>query len=574
VDLRKTILTLLAVALFATATNARAEEQHSIMTALTETTLSGYVDTSASWWSGGLPGRTNVPENDNVVAAQIVNAAQAFVPTNLTGATLEFGEPFQPGQTGSVWYRWDVTQSGVARIATTNITPVTPTSATSTSPALSDESIFYPGGGIVISGGSDGVITVGVGDVQINFGYLRWWTDLVVYRAIQLSDGQGGFEFIQRGGSLQFAASSGDAFLIGIEVYENSPAYQGQPEISPSLPSVLNFDLTPPPPNDSFDSSFVIADSSHGYLAGYTLAATREPGEPDLGEGFSGGSVWFHFKAATYGAVTIGYCEANAVPCFGNTAPIAVFTGSELANLSPIAKVNGGPLSFFVEEGKTYHIAVYQNDPTTVGFNLNLKGPIYRLFETNADALFPAGSTPHFYGVRGVTMLAYKKTATGWDLFEIEPIVNQAADLLIHPSDALDGQLRVLTIDDPMPAPHVTLRHSRGLLVADLAGIPGQTCAVSYSTDLANWSEPEVFTLTSATWPWRSFDSTHPNYFFRVTQSLPQPTAPSNFGARVQILPPPPPSDLSLGGVSQSIAFHHYGGYGGYGLPLSPVPAP
>jgi len=44
---------------------AQAEEQHSVMTALQSTTLSGYVDTSASWWFGtqskganlGLPGR-------------------------------------------------------------------------------------------------------------------------------------------------------------------------------------------------------------------------------------------------------------------------------------------------------------------------------------------------------------------------------------------------------------------------------------------------------------------------------------------------------------------------------------
>src|SRR4051812_40707803 len=45
---------------------AQAEEQHSVMTAVQSTTLSGYVDTSASWWFGtqtkgansGLPGRS------------------------------------------------------------------------------------------------------------------------------------------------------------------------------------------------------------------------------------------------------------------------------------------------------------------------------------------------------------------------------------------------------------------------------------------------------------------------------------------------------------------------------------
>jgi hypothetical protein len=59
-------LALAGVGIISLGSVAQAEEQHSIMTALSSTTLSGYVDTSASWWVGsqhkganlGLPGRS------------------------------------------------------------------------------------------------------------------------------------------------------------------------------------------------------------------------------------------------------------------------------------------------------------------------------------------------------------------------------------------------------------------------------------------------------------------------------------------------------------------------------------
>jgi hypothetical protein len=57
-------LALASVGLVSLGSVAQAEEQHSVMTSLSSTTLSGYVDTSASWWIGrqsgvgALPGRT------------------------------------------------------------------------------------------------------------------------------------------------------------------------------------------------------------------------------------------------------------------------------------------------------------------------------------------------------------------------------------------------------------------------------------------------------------------------------------------------------------------------------------
>jgi hypothetical protein len=79
-------LALASVGIVSLGSVAQAEEQHSVMTALSSTTLSGYVDTSASWWTGnqnkpgaltpGLPGRTfdgaNKQDGFNLNAVKLV----------------------------------------------------------------------------------------------------------------------------------------------------------------------------------------------------------------------------------------------------------------------------------------------------------------------------------------------------------------------------------------------------------------------------------------------------------------------------------------------------------------------
>jgi len=80
-------LALASVGIVSLGSVAQAEEQqHSVMTALSSTTISGYVDTSASWWTGtqnragavnlGLPGRTfdgaNKQDGFNLNAVKLV----------------------------------------------------------------------------------------------------------------------------------------------------------------------------------------------------------------------------------------------------------------------------------------------------------------------------------------------------------------------------------------------------------------------------------------------------------------------------------------------------------------------
>ena len=318
---------------------------------------------------------------------------------------------------------------------------------------------------------------------------------------------------MQHGVNLEFNVQAGETIWIALELYDFGPFPIGM------IPTDFNLDDTPIPTNDSFASQLTIRDSSAANLEGHLLGATREPGEPDLGPDFAGGSVWFHFVAATFGSVGVG-SEYDYLP-------LAVFTGNDLASLHLVTK-SVGSVYFFGEEGKTYHIAVYRGTRGKSGFGLKLVAPKYRLYETTLDQLFPDLSVPHFYGLRGNTLLFYAKSATGWDMVETEPIVNYATELLIYPADAVGGQLRVITIDDTFPSPLVNFTTTANSVTANLAGYVGQTCAISFSTDLTTWTAPETITLQTLAQTLKKYDRVDGAIFYRVTQSLPATNAPLN----------------------------------------------
>jgi hypothetical protein len=504
-------------ALFARA--AFAEEQHSAVTDLSSTTLSGYVDISSAWWVGQMlqplhdnrqpplpPIPTNDPStlgNDNFANATAITMGANFLPPDLASATLEPGEPTNTGESGSLWFRWTIPTTGTARLSALTLVPCPAAEAKSTAPALSDESIFYPWGGIWYPGGG-GVITTTVPPPPPIYRH-----SITVYRGTGLQD----LQVVARGQTLEFAVQAGETLLVAFENYSSGGFLIG------SLPTSFNADVTAPPANDSFASTLSINESSKGDLNGHLLGATRETGEPDLGADFAGGSVWFHFTAATHGNVSLGNM-IQPVPC-------AVFTGSDVAHLQLVAKDPASGVSFFGEQGKTYHIALYRGAQNAQSFSLAYTGPKYRLYETSFAELMPPGLTPHFYGLRGATLLLYAKTATGWDCVEIEPIVDYATALLARPSTAVDGKLRVISIDEFMPAPRVEISHANGVTASTLIGLAGQTCAVSYSADLVNWTTPQVFTLGGEPPIIHIADDRSPGAFYRITRSLPVPDGPT-----------------------------------------------
>jgi hypothetical protein len=583
VNLLKTILAraLLALSLFAP--TLRAEEQ-SILTALSSTTLTGYVNTSSIWSSTGVvfvigpdvsydppPGEEGTvapspepipdpvpvlpaPINDAFSTAIEVGLGRVSLPEYLPFATLESAEPSIADQTGSLWFRWTVPETGVARVSTKELFQYLNPSAQSYFPALSDEPIFYPWGGISYdgsegeneNGGGFGVITQNPGTV----GPVYRPFNLAAYRGDSLPN----LALIARGWELEFQAAAGETIWISFETFERDDGFW----LAGSLPQYFWVDLTPPPSNDSFDSALIVSETSGGSFGGHFLGSTRQDAEPNLGGDFFGPSVWFGFTASIHGPVTLNGLTINSADF-----PIAVFTGADLDHLQLVAKGKTF-VTFAGEPGKRYHIAAYAGRAGIRDFGISYTAPRYRLYTTTVNDLMPAGQQPHFYGLRGSTILLYAKSATGWDCVEIEPIVNFATDLLIRPANAVDGQLRVITIDETLPAPHIQLRPARGVLIPDVIGYPGQTCAISYSTDLINWSTPQIRTLTSAPLSLAAISSAAPTHFFRVTQSLPQPVSPP-----VLLQPEPPAPETQTGG---SYGAHMQLGNGSRNIPAPPVP--
>ena len=135
-----------------------------------------------------------------------------------------------------------------------------------------------------------------------------------------------------------------------------------------------------PPSNDYFFGAQEISGNS-ATVAGTTLLATREFGEPDhypddpfflLGEH----SVWYSWTAPSSGPVEMNTCTANI------SSTIALYTGSELSNLSRVASnrsacpnaLIGSKVTFDATAGTTYRIAVAEpgGDHTQDTFTLEV----------------------------------------------------------------------------------------------------------------------------------------------------------------------------------------------------------
>ena len=93
-------LALASVGLVSLGSVAQAEEQHSIMTALSSTTLSGYVDTSASWWVGSAHG--------GALPGRVFDGANKQDGFNLNAVKLVLEKPLGDATTWSAGYKADL----------------------------------------------------------------------------------------------------------------------------------------------------------------------------------------------------------------------------------------------------------------------------------------------------------------------------------------------------------------------------------------------------------------------------------------------------------------------------------
>jgi hypothetical protein len=92
--------------------------------------------------------------------------------------------------------------------------------------------------------------------------------------------------------------------------------------------------LATPPANDNFAEREDLSSTLPIKVTGSNAGATKEEGEYIPGLAPAGHSVWFEWEATNTGWVTIGACE-DEFPTI-----LAVFTGTELEHLTPVAGGN------------------------------------------------------------------------------------------------------------------------------------------------------------------------------------------------------------------------------------------
>ena len=106
------------------------------------------------------------------------------------------------------------------------------------------------------------------------------------------------------------------------------------------------------PFNDDFETRAVLASSSPINVRSSNVGATRETNEPLIAGNAGGASLWWEWQAPATGTVTLN----SSVSSF-NTL-LAVYTGTSLTALTPVASDQTNSLLFSAQAGTTYEISL------------------------------------------------------------------------------------------------------------------------------------------------------------------------------------------------------------------------
>jgi hypothetical protein len=241
---------------------------------------------------------TPPPANDLLANAQVLTGATLSVSGTLLGATGEAGEPNPGAENGAtVWYSWTAPSSGPTTVK---------------APTFS------------FSGG----LSVHTGTTMASLSLVK--------RTNYLYDG------------VSFRATAGTTYLFAVD--------------GGTLPSQGDFKLdlkhTAAPNNDDFAAAIPILGSS-ATLTGSNVAATTEPGEPQLSYYGGGASVWYTWTAPADGGVAIDTAGS------GFDTILGVYTGHAVNALTQVTvnndvsyDVRTSRVAFRVTAGTTYRIVI------------------------------------------------------------------------------------------------------------------------------------------------------------------------------------------------------------------------
>jgi len=129
--------------------------------------------------------------------------------------------------------------------------------------------------------------------------------------------------------------------------------------------------------NDAFADAQALETELPSFASGSNAGASKQAGEPSHAGVAGGASVWFRWTPASSGPVTLATCASD-----GLDPVLAVYTGSSLGALSPVAAAGSGaprPCSagdagvrFDAVAGTTYRIAVDGEGASEGTFGLKL----------------------------------------------------------------------------------------------------------------------------------------------------------------------------------------------------------
>jgi hypothetical protein len=284
---------------------------------------------------GGTAGRFSLrirgrPENDDFASPKALGAglpSYAFQASNEM-ATKEIGEPDHTGNAGghSVWFSWTPSSSGSVAVST-----------------CSHES--YADTLLAVYTGST---LAGLTPVASN------------------DDGSHG-QCRETDSEARFDATAGTTYRIAVDGKDGD---QGRFDLS----------LEAPPGNDDFASADDLSPGLPISKSGTTRLATKQVGEPDHAGEPGGDSVWYSWTPSDSGPVTISTCPYFEL---GPDTLLAVYTGSSVGNLTPVAgnddspaacKEMGSEVEIEAVAGTTYRIAVDGKEGSEGIFSLDLNG--------------------------------------------------------------------------------------------------------------------------------------------------------------------------------------------------------
>lgn len=477
---------------------------------------------------------TAAPENDAFARATTISGLSNLVHSVNFAATTESGEPAHPDSPGgaSVWYSWTAPISGRVSVGLNPPPPLPEPSATVTLAAKSPEGIFYEGGSIQwTSGGSLGLefegltgsyyySNYGPGVVSIAPADLDPPPVFAPILSIYEGSDWSTLNCMGRGTNNSFDAVAGHSYRISFEGANNTFG-------------AVDFYMvqTPPPLNDDFVNAIPISDAASATLSGHLVSATREVGEANFGPAFGGGSVWYRWNAPSYGTIRFQNVGSNYYP-------IAVYRGNALTNLSLVAQSTNNAVVFFGEEGVSYSLSISSGDLAPGPFDFSIVGPMFHQLTTNATALVRDGYVPRLERVRGVSALLYAHKTNGWECVEIEPIRDQSATFVNSLQNTGATEVKIVTLEEEIPAPRVEFELEQGELRPFVVGYPGQNCEIAFSPNLADWTRSAWIALASArTRIAPCLNDANGKGFYRVRQFLPSTLLPSGvtyFNMRMQ----------------------------------------